>query len=64
MSKSVTAMPTTAAHQSAAANELKDQLSDSWIRATSTSMQIASAWGNESVRFAGGAHCLTAACIK
>jgi hypothetical protein len=53
MSKSVTAMPATAANQSAAASELKDHLSDSCIRAASTSAQFASAWSNEAIRFAG-----------
>jgi Phasin protein len=52
MSKSVTAVPTTAANQSAAASELNNQLSDPWIRATSTSVQITSALGNEAIRFA------------
>jgi hypothetical protein len=45
MNKSMTATPESVA-------ETNDLLRDSWIRMSTTSVQVTSAWGNEAVRFA------------
>jgi hypothetical protein len=53
MTKStISTMSSAATGPSTAAVDMGNKLSDSWVRATSTSVQLTSAWGNEAVRFA------------
>jgi Phasin protein len=49
---SVSTMSSAATQPSTAAVDMGNKLSESWARATSTSVQLTSAWGNEAVRFA------------